>query len=68
MSGGMEAFAALMMMGVRVREVCGLIEGNVWVPDRSLLLIDRDLPVDDRALVADELIQTVAAMPALESP
>lgn len=50
--GGMEMFAALMMMGVRVREVWRLSEGSVWLPSRNLLLIDSELTKTERECVS----------------
>lgn len=39
----MEAFAALMLMGVRVREVRDLEEETIWLPRQRLLIIDATL-------------------------
>lgn len=56
--GGMEMFATLMMLGVRVREVVDLEEGSVWVPAKRLLLIDQGLTKDERERVTDRWLVT----------
>lgn len=57
----MEVFAALMMLGVRVREVSDLIECAIWCSDSRLLLIDRDLSWCERELVADQMLSEAGA-------
>lgn len=54
--GGAEAFATVMMLGVRVREVASLGERAIWLPKRMLLLIDQDLSDPERASVADQVL------------
>lgn len=36
----MEHFAALMLLGVRVREVRNLKEGALFISDKSMLIVD----------------------------
>jgi hypothetical protein len=62
-AGGMESFAALMMMGVRVRETTDLDERVMWLPRQMLLLIDGALTCRERRSVADQLFTEVAALP-----
>lgn len=59
---GMEGFALLMLLGIRVREVPDLAEGNVWLPEDRLLFIDSTLSCADRAELADELLASAAAL------
>lgn len=49
----MEAFAPLMMLGIRVREVADLDEEALWLPRQRLLLVDGSLSRQQRAEVAD---------------
>lgn len=56
----MEAFAALMLLGVRVREVQGLSEQVVWLPDLQLLLVDSELSCRRRRRAADRLLAEAA--------
>lgn len=60
-SGGkMEAFAELMLLGMRVREVRSLHEEAIWLPDRRLLLIDQALTQSRRQKVAARLLAEAA--------
>lgn len=56
----MEAFAALMLLGVRVREVRNLDEQVVWLPHLRLLLIDSELSECRRQRAASQLIGEAA--------
>ncbi len=56
----MEPFAALMLMGARVREVRDLAEGAVWVEESMLLLIDADLTSAAREEVSRQTLGMVA--------
>lgn len=58
-------FAALMMLGVKVREVTNLGEPCIWLPSELMLFIDSSLPDSDRRDYADELLAEVAAQPPL---
>lgn len=62
-NGGMEAFAALMMLGVRVREVADLSEQAVWMPRELLLIIDQGLSGPERERVADRVLPKAAQVP-----
>lgn len=57
----MEAFAHLMMLGARVREVGDLDEQVLWLPRRRLLIIDANLSAARRAEVADLFLADVCA-------
>lgn len=59
-AGGMEAFATLMMLGVRVREVASLGERAIWLPRTMLLLIDVGLSASERESVADQVLPEAA--------
>lgn len=57
----MEAFAAAMMLGVKVREVVDLGKRAIWLPTEMLLFIDQALPRREREKVADQVLARVAA-------
>lgn len=57
---GMELFAALMLMGARVREVDDLEEGHLWLPDVPMLIVDRDLPLETRGRLNAVLLPKMA--------
>lgn len=46
--GGTDEWTPLDALGVRVREVTHLAEGGMWLAAQRLLLVDRDLSVEDR--------------------
>lgn len=60
----MESFAALMMLGVRVREVVDLGKRAIWLPTEMLLLIDQALPCREREKVADQALRRALKLPA----
>lgn len=55
----MEAFAGIMLMGYRVREVWNLAERQILLPDHRLVLIDAGLSPRERELVATTVSQAV---------
>ncbi len=57
----MEDFALLMLLGVRVREVRGLAEQHVWLPEDKLLFIDADLPQHLRSELTSLLLADAAS-------
>ncbi len=63
-----ESFAALMLMGVRVREVRDLDEGHIWMPRRRLLLVDVGLSRAERADLTDWLIPAAADLGVVTGP
>ncbi len=59
---GMESFALLMLLGVRVREVCDLDEGNVWLPEDRLLFIDSAMSHPRREALAQALLAEASSL------
>lgn len=64
--GGMEMFATLMMLGVRVREVCALAEGSLWLPSERLLLVDSELTTHERVRVNAHFLPEVLGVDQTE--
>lgn len=58
-----ECFAALMMLGVKVREVANLGERAIWLPRKMLLLIDQGLSGSEREIVADRVLPKALDLP-----
>lgn len=56
----MEAFALLMVLGVRVREVRDLAEESLWLPDDKILFIDSSLSVSRRHRLVELLLADAA--------
>lgn len=61
MARTMEIFAVLMLMGVRVREVCNLDEESVWLPSLRLLLIDAAMSAEERGLTCCRILGQLQA-------
>lgn len=59
--GAVEEFAALMLLGIRVRKVEELDERALFFPQRRLLLIDSDLDRHQRAEVAATVLPQALA-------
>ena len=57
----MEEFAALMMLGVRVRNVEELQDGAIWMEDQRILFIDSALTHRERADLAQMLLPDALA-------
>lgn len=58
---GMDEYAELMMLGIRVRECRELREGSIYLPRRHLLLVDWNLSHSDREWVAAHCLPLVLA-------
>ena len=56
----MEAFGVLMLLDVRVREVRGLAEGAIWLPEDRILFIDSEMSPPHRSQLADLLLADAA--------
>lgn len=64
----MEPFAALMMLGIRVREVVDLAEDAVFCRSHELLLIDSRLSRAARDAVSDRILPLLACPVAGAAP